>query len=72
MPIELGNTPLTIGELVQISRFGERVELHPDAIERIKKCRTMLEGIEDGVAFELYWAEFNHDDIIRKTVGGSV
>jgi len=31
-----------------------------------------FEGIEDGVAFELYWAEFNHDDIIRKTVGGSV
>ena len=29
-------------------------------------------SLEDGVAFELYWAEFNHDDIIRKTVGGSV
>jgi hypothetical protein len=28
-----------------------------------------FEGLEDGVAFELYWAEFNHDDIVRKTVG---
>ena len=28
-----------------------------------------FEGIEDGVAFELYWAEFNHDDIQRETVG---
>ena len=28
-----------------------------------------FEGIEDGVAFELYWAEFNHDDIVRRTVG---
>ena len=28
-----------------------------------------FEGLEDGVAFELYWAEFSHDDIIRKTVG---
>jgi len=26
-------------------------------------------GIEPGVAFELYWAEFNHNDIIRETVG---
>ena len=29
-----------------------------------------FEGLEDGVAFELYWAEFNHDDIVRETVGG--
>ncbi len=28
-----------------------------------------FEGVEDGVAFELYWAEFNHDDIVRRTVG---
>ena len=28
-----------------------------------------FEGIESGVAFELYWAEFNHNDIIRRTVG---
>jgi mannose-6-phosphate isomerase-like protein (cupin superfamily) len=27
-------------------------------------------GLEDGVAFELYWAEFNHDDINRRTSGG--
>lgn len=26
-------------------------------------------GVEDGVAFELYWAEFNHEDIVRRTVG---
>lgn len=28
-----------------------------------------FEGIEDGVAFELYWAEFDHNDIERETVG---
>jgi len=28
-----------------------------------------FEGVKDGVAFELYWAEFNHDDIQRETVG---
>ena len=43
MPIELGNTQLTIGKLVQIARFGEKVELHHDAVERIKACRIMLE-----------------------------
>ena len=26
-------------------------------------------GIEDGVAFELYWAEFRHNDIQRESVG---
>jgi len=29
-----------------------------------------FEGVEDGVAFELYWAEFDHSDIVRRTVGG--
>ena len=29
-------------------------------------------GLEDGVAFELYWAEFDHNDIKRKSVGQHV
>ncbi len=28
-----------------------------------------FEAVEDCVAFELYWAEFNHDDIQRETIG---
>jgi len=28
-----------------------------------------FEAVEDTVAFELYWAEFDHDDIERETVG---
>jgi len=31
-----------------------------------------FEGIEDGVAFELYWAEFDHNDIVRKNAGHAV
>ena len=27
------------------------------------------EAVTDCVAFELYWAEFDHDDISRETVG---
>jgi len=31
-----------------------------------------FEGVTDGVACELYWAEFNHDDIIRRSIGSKV
>ena len=31
-----------------------------------------FEGLEDGVAFELYWAEFDHNDIERETQGKKV
>ena len=28
-----------------------------------------FECLEDCIAFEVYWAEFNHNDIVRETVG---
>ena len=28
-----------------------------------------FEGVEDGIAFELYWANFDHSDIDRESVG---
>ena len=28
-----------------------------------------FECLEDGVAFELYWAEFSHNDIVRENIG---
>src|ERR1035438_633928 len=34
---------LTVEKLVKIARYNEKVELHPDALERIKVCRRMLE-----------------------------
>ncbi len=43
MPIVLNGTGLTIEQLVRIARFNEKVELHLDALERIKTCRAMLE-----------------------------
>ena len=43
MSIEFGNTQLTTELLVKIARYGEKIELHPDAIDRIKTCRIMLE-----------------------------
>ena len=43
MTIVLDGSGLTIEKLVRIARHGEKVELHPDALERIKVCRDMLE-----------------------------
>ncbi|MFN3307748.1 MAG: histidine ammonia-lyase [Anaerolineales bacterium] len=43
MTIVLDGSGLTIEKLVRIAREGEKVELHPDALERIKACREMLE-----------------------------
>jgi histidine ammonia-lyase len=43
MTIVLDGSSLTIEKLVRIARFGEKVELHPQALERIKICRAMLE-----------------------------
>jgi len=43
MTIVLDGSNLTIEALVRIARHGERVELHPGALERIKVCRAMLE-----------------------------
>ncbi len=43
MTITLDGSNLTIDNLVRIARHGEKVELHPEALERIKVCRLMLE-----------------------------
>ena len=43
MAIVLGDIRLSTDDLVRISRFNEPVELHSDALERIRKCREMLE-----------------------------
>jgi len=43
MTVVLNGSGLTVEKLVRIARHGEKVELHPDAVERIKICRAMLE-----------------------------
>lgn len=43
MAITLNGSGLTIEKVVRIARHGEKVELADDALERIKKCRAMLE-----------------------------
>ena len=43
MAIVLDGSNLMVEKMVEIARHNERVELHPDALERIKACRAMLE-----------------------------
>ena len=43
MTIVLDGSSLTLEKLVRIAREGETVELAPEALERIKVCRAMLE-----------------------------
>ena len=43
MTVVLTGEGLTIEKLVSVARFNEKVEIHPDALQRIDKCRAMLE-----------------------------
>lgn len=43
MTVVIKGAGLTIEDLVKVARHGEKVELHTDAIDRINKCRAMLE-----------------------------
>ena len=45
-----------------VLKAGDFTQVKPGLIHQ-------FEGVEDGVAFELYWAEFSHNDIVRRTVG---
>lgn len=43
MAIILDGRSLTVEKLTQIARHNEKVELHPESLEKIKQCRAMLE-----------------------------
>ena len=43
MTIVIDGTGLTVENLMRVARLGEQVQLDPQALERIKACRTMLE-----------------------------
>jgi len=42
-PIRLDGHSLTIEEVVAVARERQHISLHPDAVARINKCRSMLE-----------------------------
>jgi histidine ammonia-lyase len=44
MTIIMTGSGFTIERLVQVARHHEEIQLHPDALARIKSCRLMLEN----------------------------
>jgi histidine ammonia-lyase len=44
MAISISGTNLTIEDIVAVARHGEHVDLHPDARDRISRCRAFLDG----------------------------
>ena len=43
MTLVIKGSDLTIKDVVNVARNNQKVKLHPDALDRIKKCRAMLE-----------------------------
>jgi len=43
MTLIISGSNLKIENIVSVARFGEKIELHPDAKKRINACRAMLE-----------------------------
>jgi histidine ammonia-lyase len=43
MALALNGSALTIADVVRVARNGEKVEIAPEALERILRCRTMVE-----------------------------
>src|SRR5512135_2785956 len=43
MTVRIDGSGLRIEDVVSVARHGEKVELAPEALERIKTCRAMLE-----------------------------
>ena len=43
MAFVLKGSELSVEDVVRVARGRVKVELHPDALERVKKCRAMLE-----------------------------
>jgi histidine ammonia-lyase len=43
MTISIDGSGLSIEKMMQIARHGEKVQLHPEALKRIRVCRAMVE-----------------------------
>jgi len=43
MAIKLNGQSLTIEDVEKVARYNEKVEIAPEALKRIKKCRAMLD-----------------------------
>ncbi len=68
--VESGTMLVRVWQDAEQSGLVDETILHKGDYMTVKPGKYhQFEGVDDGVAFELYWAEFNHDDIERRTVG---
>ena len=44
MTVIIKGSGLTIEDVVGVARHGDKIELHKEAVEKINKCREMLEN----------------------------
>ncbi|MBF85742.1 MAG: hypothetical protein CL489_14900 [Acidobacteria bacterium] len=66
---ESGSLLVRVWQNDQAGLIDETIMLPGDFTQVKPGFLHQFEGIEDGVAFELYWAEFDHNDIVRQTQG---
>ena len=84
MPFGLKNAPATFQSVINhvlapvlgkfcVAYLDDVIIYSDDEQQHAEHVRMVLdlliEAVEDTVAFELYWAEFDHEDIERETVG---
>ena len=68
--VELGTMIVRVWQTADQEGLVDETVLQAGDFTQVKPGLVhQFEGVEDGVAFELYWAEFSHDDIERRTVG---
>tara|TARA_B100000809_G_scaffold228190_1_gene241034 strand:- start:776 stop:1123 length:348 start_codon:yes stop_codon:yes gene_type:complete len=66
---EAGKLLVRVWQNDQAGLIDETILLPGDFTQVKPGFLHQFEGIEDGIAFELYWAEFDHNDIVRQTQG---
>lgn len=70
--VERGSMLVRVWQTADQEGLVDRTVLNEGDFMRVKPgLYHQFEGLSDGVAFELYWSEFNHEDIVRRSVGGS-
>ena len=71
--VEKGEMLVRVWQNEEQEGLVDETYLGPGDFMQVKPGKFhQFEGVEDGIAFELYWAEFNHDDIQRRTIGSEV
>ena len=71
--VESGRMLVRVGQDEDQEGLVDETILEEGDFTQVKPGKVhQFEGLDDGVAFELYWAEFSHNDIIRRTIGTKI